>query len=54
MAFNTLKHRNVSQIDWMFERGIGFVAGFTLAIREATEIYRMLYSYGFEDGCWPR
>ena len=38
----------------MFEGGIGFVAGLTLAIGETTEIDRMLYAYCFEDCCGPR
>ena len=49
MTFNALEHGNVSQIDGMFERGIGFVAGLTLAIGEASQVDRMLDGYGFED-----
>ena len=49
MTFNTLKHGNVSQIDWMLEGRIGFVAGVTLAIGEATEVNRVLDGYGFEN-----
>ena len=53
MTFNTLKHGDFSEIDWMLKGRIGFVAGLTLAIGKATEVDRVLYTYGFEDCCWP-
>ena len=49
MTFNALEHGNVSQIDWVFEGGIGFVAGLTLAIGEASQVDRVPDGYGFED-----
>ena len=54
MTFNALKHGNVSQIDWMFEGRIGFVASLTLAISEAAQVDWMLNGYGFENCCGPR
>ena len=54
MTFNTLKHGNVSEVDWMLEGSIGFVAALTLAIGEATKVDRVLYGYGFKDCCGPR
>jgi hypothetical protein len=53
MTFNTLKRGNVSQVDWMFEGLISFVASLTLAIGEAAQIDRMLDGYGFERGGRP-
>jgi len=43
MTFDALKHRDVAEIYRVFERLIGFVAGFTFAIRQAAEVYRMLH-----------
>ena len=54
MTFNTLKHGNVSQVDWMLKGGIGLVTALTLSIGEATEVDWMLEGYGFEDCCGPR
>ena len=54
MTLNTLKHRNVSQVDWMFEGCIGLVTGLTLAIGEAAQIDRMLYAYCFGHCGGPR
>jgi len=54
MTFNALKHRDVSQIDWMFKGGVGFVASLTLAISEAAQVDWMLNGYGFENRCGPR
>jgi hypothetical protein len=54
MTLNALKHGNVSQVDWMFEGSIGFVAGLTLAIGEAAEVDWMLDGYGLENCRGPR
>jgi hypothetical protein len=54
MTFNTLKHGNVSEVDWMCEGSIGLVAALTLAIREAAKVDRVLYGYGFQVCCGPR
>ena len=42
MTFNTLKHGNVSEVDWMFEGGISFVTALALAIGEAAQVDRVL------------
>jgi len=42
MAFDALKHRDVAQINRMFERLVSLVTGLALAIAEATKIDRML------------
>ena len=42
VALNTLEHRYVAQIYRMPERFVSFVARFALAIRQTTEINRML------------
>jgi len=42
MAFDALKHRDVAEVDRVFERLVGFVAAFALAIRKRAEIDRML------------
>jgi len=42
MAFDALKHRDVAEINRMFERLVSLVAGLALSIAEAAKIYRML------------
>ena len=42
MAFDTLKHRDVAEINRVFEWLVSLVARLALSITEATEIYRML------------
>jgi hypothetical protein len=42
MALNTLKHRNIAEVDRMFERLVSLVARFAFAIRQAAEIHRVL------------
>ena len=42
MALNTLKHRNVAEVDRMFEGLVCLVARFAFAIRQAAEIHRVL------------
>ena len=54
MAFDTLEHRDVSQIDWMFERLVGFVARLTLAVGKCAEVDRVLHGNGFDDRRGPR
>ena len=54
MTFNALKHGDVSQVQWMFEGSIGFVAGITLTIGEAAQIDGMLNGYGFDNCRRPR
>ena len=41
MTLNTLKHRDISEIDRMSKRFIAFVATFALPIGQPTEINRM-------------
>ena len=50
MTFNTLKARNVSQVDWVFEGLIGLVASLTLSIGESAEVDRVLHVYVFGHG----
>lgn len=45
MAFDALKHRDVAEIYRVFERLIGLVTGFALAIRQAAEVNRVLHRY---------
>ena len=42
MAFNTLKHRYVAQVNRMFERFVSLVAALAFAVSQATEVDRML------------
>jgi hypothetical protein len=42
MTLGALEHRNVSQIDGMLKRLVGFVAAVTLAICQRSQIDRML------------
>ena len=34
MTFDALKHRNIAQVDWMFERFVSLMTGFALSIAE--------------------
>ena len=43
MAFHALKHRDVSEVNRVFERFVRFVARFALAIFKPAEINGMLY-----------
>jgi hypothetical protein len=45
MAFDTLKHRNIAQIYWMFEWLVGPMARFALSIGQATKVDRVLHGY---------
>jgi hypothetical protein len=54
MTFNTLEHRDVSEIDWMLEGRIGFVAGLTLPIGKPTEVDWMLDGHILGTRCGPR
>ena len=42
MAFDALKHRDVAEINGMFERLVSLVTAFALSIAEAAKIDRML------------
>ena len=42
MAFDALKHRDVTEINRVFEWLVSLVASLALSIAEATEVYRML------------
>jgi hypothetical protein len=42
MAFDALKHRDVAEIDRVFEWLVSLVTSLALSITEATEVYRML------------
>jgi hypothetical protein len=42
MALDALKHRDITQVDWVPERFVRLVAALAFAIREASEINRML------------
>ena len=42
MAFDALKHRDVAEINRVFEWLVSLVASLALSIAEATEVYRML------------
>ncbi len=42
MAFNTLEHGNIAEINRMFERFVCLVAGFAFAISETAEVDRVL------------
>jgi hypothetical protein len=42
MALHALKHRNISEFNWMLKRFVRFVTGFAFAIGERSEINRML------------
>ena len=42
VALNALKPRDVSQVDWMFERFVRLVTGIAFSIYQATEIDRVL------------
>ena len=54
MAFDALKHRDVAEIERVFERLVAFVTRLAFAIREATEIDRMLYRRRDRNRCGPR
>jgi hypothetical protein len=45
VAFDALKHRDVAEIDRVFERLVAFVTSLAFAIRESAEIDRMLYRH---------
>ena len=42
MALDALKHRDVTQIDWVPERLVRLMAALAFAVREAAQINRML------------
>jgi hypothetical protein len=42
MAFDALKHRNIAQVDRVFERFVSLMTGFAFSVAEAAKIYRML------------
>jgi hypothetical protein len=42
MALNALKHGNIAKINRVFERFVGFVAGFAFAICQSAKVNRML------------
>jgi hypothetical protein len=42
MAFNALEHRNITQIHWMLERLVRFVAILAFVIGERAQINRVL------------
>ena len=50
MTLDALKHRNISEIDRMFERLVSLVTGLAFAIREATKVDRMLYRNRYQSG----
>jgi hypothetical protein len=54
VAFDALKHRNVSQIDRMPKRFVALVASLAFPIRQRPEINRMLNVDGFRNTQRPR
>ena len=53
MAFNTLGHRNIAQVNRVFERFISLVAGFAFAIRQPAEVHRVLNGLTLQIGQTP-
>ena len=52
MTLYTLKHRDISQVNRMFEWLVGFVAGFAFAIGKAAKIDRVLDGKRFQNRGW--
>ena len=50
MAFDALKHRDVAEINRVFEWLVSLVACLALSVTEATKIYRMLKGADFYRG----
>jgi hypothetical protein len=52
MTLHALKHRYVAEIQWVFERLVGLVAGVAFAIGHAAEVNRVLHGDRLEQCRW--
>ncbi len=49
MAFDTLEHGNIAQVNRVFKGFVGLVAGFAFAISETPEVDWVLNGQSFES-----